>query len=115
MTVAAEHLHTPGENTRDDWKNTILAGLANYIDAGSIVSGAVALALWKEEFHLTDTFIGVIAAFSANAISAGVGALIGGRLCDPLGPQKNYPGGMLFFAVRMLFLLFRGPPWVVRR
>ena len=36
MTVAAEHLHTPGENTRDDWKNTILAGLANYIDAGSI-------------------------------------------------------------------------------
>ena len=91
MTVAAEHLHTPGENTRDDWKNTILAGLANYIDAGSIVSGAVALALWKEEFHLTDTFIGVIAAFSANAISAGVGALIGGRLCGLVAFAQHHP------------------------
>ena len=30
---------------RDDWRNTILAGLANYIDAGSIVAGSVALAL----------------------------------------------------------------------
>jgi len=113
MTVAAEHLHTPGENTRDDWKNTILAGLANYIDAGSIVSGAVALALWKEEFHLTDTFIGVIAAFSANAISAGVGALIGGRLCDLLGRKKIYQWDMLFYAFGMLFLVFAVQPWMI--
>jgi inositol transporter-like SP family MFS transporter len=46
--TATEHLPTPGASTRDDWKNTILAGLANYIDAGSIVAGAVALALWVE-------------------------------------------------------------------
>src|SRR5438270_3231511 len=113
MTVAAEHLHTPGENTRDDWKNTILAGLANYIDAGSIVSGAVALALWKEEFHLTDTFIGVIAAFSANAISAGVGALIGGRLCDRYGRKKIYQFDMLFYAFGMTWLVFATQPWMI--
>src|SRR4051794_41797007 len=103
MTAAAEHLHTPGENTRDDWKNTILAGLANYIDAGSIVSGAVALGLWAEEFNLSTGFLGVLGAFSANAISAGVGALIGGPVCDPLGRQKNYQGGKLSHPVGMRF------------
>ena len=30
------------ELTREHWRNTILAGLANYIDAGSIVAGAAA-------------------------------------------------------------------------
>jgi len=68
--TAEQHLRTPGENTRDDWKNTILAGLANYIDAGSIVAGAAALALWTAMFHLGDTFVGLIGAFSSNAISA---------------------------------------------
>ncbi len=67
------------------WRNAILAGLANYIDAGSIVSGSVALALWKTQFGLSDGFIGLIGAFSANAISAGVGALLGGVLCDRFG------------------------------
>src|SRR4051812_33835556 len=104
MTAAAEPLHTPGENTRDDWKNTILAGLANYIDAGSIVSGAVALGLWAEEFNLSTGFLGVLGAFSANAISAGVGALIGGRRGDPLGGQKDFPGGMLDLRVRQALL-----------
>ena len=33
----------PGQDDRAHWKNTILAGLANYIDAGSIVAGAAGL------------------------------------------------------------------------
>jgi MFS transporter, SP family, inositol transporter len=113
MTAAAEHLHTPGENTRDDWKNTILAGLANYIDAGSIVASSVALALWVEIYHLSDTFVGLIGAFSANAISAGVGAFIGGRLCDRLGRKKIYQWDMLFYAFGMLFLIFATAPWMI--
>ncbi len=32
---------TSAASTRNDWKNTVLAGLANYIDAGSIVAGSV--------------------------------------------------------------------------
>jgi inositol transporter-like SP family MFS transporter len=113
MTAAAEHLHTPGENTRDDWKNTILAGLANYIDAGSIVASSVALALWVEIYHLSVTFVGLIGAFSANAISAGVGAFIGGRLCDRLGRKKIYQWDMLFYAFGMLFLIFATAPWMI--
>lgn len=95
------------------WKNTILAGLANYIDAGSIVAGSAALALWQAHYHLSDGFVGLIAAFSANAISAGVGALIGGRLCDRVGRKKIYQYDMLFYAFGMLWLVFATQPWMI--
>jgi inositol transporter-like SP family MFS transporter len=95
------------------WRNTILAGLANYIDAGSIVAGSAALALWKAQYGLSDTLIGLIAAFSANAISAGVGALVGGVLCDRFGRKRIYQFDMLFYAFGMLFLVFASAPWMI--
>lgn len=95
------------------WRDTILAGLANYIDSGSIVAGSVALALWKDLYGLSDSFIGLIAAFSANAISAGVGAFIGGWLCDRLGRKKIYQYDMLFYAFGMLFLIFASSAWMI--
>ncbi len=98
---------------KENWRNTILAGLANYIDAGSIVAGSAALALWKDQYGLSDTFLGLIAAFSANAISAGVGALIGGILCDKYGRKKIYQFDMLFYAFGMLFLVFAIAPWMI--
>ena len=95
------------------WRNTILAGLANYIDAGSIVAGSVALALWREIYGLSDSFIGLIGAFSANAISAGVGAFVGGWLCDRFGRKKIYQYDMLFYAFGMMFLVFANAPWMI--
>ena len=92
--------------TAEDWRNAILAGLANYIDASSIVAGSAALALWAAAYDLSPTFIGLLGAFSANAISAGVGALIGGRRCDLLGRKKIYQYDMLFYAFGMLWLVF---------
>src|SRR5690348_11037396 len=99
--------------TAEDWKNTVLAGLANYIDAGSIVSGSAALALWATAYGLSPTFIGMLGAFSANAISAGLGALVGGRLCDLFGRKKIYQYDMLFYAVGMLWLVFAVQPWMI--
>jgi inositol transporter-like SP family MFS transporter len=99
--------------TQESWRNTILAGLANYIDAGSIVAGSAALALWKAQYGLSDTFLGLIAAFSANAISAGIGALIGGILCDKYGRKKIYQYDMLFYAFGMLWLVFAQAPWMI--
>jgi len=99
--------------SNDVWRNTILAGLANYIDAGSIVAGSAALALWKSNYGLSDTFLGLIAAFSANAISAGIGALLGGILCDKYGRKKIYQYDMLFYAFGMLFLVFAFAPWMI--
>ena len=99
--------------TKDGWRNTILAGLANYIDAGSIVAGSAALALWKAQYGLSDTFLGLIAAFSANAISAGIGALLGGILCDKYGRKKIYQFDMIFYAFGMMFLVFAVAPWMI--
>jgi inositol transporter-like SP family MFS transporter len=98
---------------QSSWHNTILAGLANYIDAGSIVAGSAALALWKDLYGLSDTFLGLIAAFSANAISAGIGALLGGYLCDRYGRKRIYQFDMLFYAFGMAWLVFASAPWMI--
>jgi MFS transporter, SP family, inositol transporter len=102
-----------GTEQKENWGDTILAGLANYIDAGSIVAGSVALGFWAKDYALTDTFVGLIGAFSANAISAGIGALIGGMLCDKFGRKKIYQYDMLFYAFGMLFLIFAAAPWML--
>ncbi|GAA4006237.1 MFS transporter [Sphingomonas humi] len=95
------------------WKDTILAGLANYIDAGSIVAGSAALALWVEAYQLDTSLVGILGALGPNAISAGIGAMIGGRLCDILGRKKIYQYDMLFYAFGMLWLVFAMNAWMV--
>lgn len=99
--------------TDGGWRDTILAGLANYIDAGSIVAGSAALALWVEAYHLGTGLVGILGAFGPNAISAGIGAFIGGRLCDRLGRKKIYQYDMLFYAFGMLWLVFAMNAWMV--
>lgn len=99
--------------SRSSWRNTILAGFANYIDAGSIVSGSAALALWVEHYHLSPSVVGLIGALSANAISAGIGALLGGRLCDRFGRKRIYQYDMLFYAFGMSWLVFAMRPWMI--
>lgn len=98
---------------QESWRDTILAGLANYIDAGSIVAGSAALALWQEHYKLSNDFVGLIAAFGPNAIGAGVGALVGGLLCDRLGRKKIYQWDMLIYAVGMALLVFAVAPWMI--
>jgi len=98
---------------KDNWRDTILAGLANYIDAGSIVAGSAALALWQEHYKLSNDFVGLIGAFGPNAIGAGIGALIGGRLCDKLGRKKIYQWDMLVYAAGMALLVFATAPWMI--
>jgi inositol transporter-like SP family MFS transporter len=104
--------NVPGAR-RASWRNTILAGLANYIDGGSIVAGSAALALWVESYHLSRSFVGILGAFSANAISAGVGAAIGGWLCDRYGRKRIYQYDMLFYAFGMAWLVFAFQPWMI--
>lgn len=114
MTAVTEIVAATEEPQDDEhWKNTILAGLANYIDAGSIVAGSAALALWVEAYRLSNDLVGMIGAFGPNAISAGVGAFIGGRLCDLFGRKKIYQYDMLFYAFGMLWLVFAMNAWMI--
>lgn len=98
---------------KENWRDTVLAGLANYIDAGSIVAASVALRPWQDSFGLSEGFLGALGAFGPNAIGAGIGALIGGRLCDKLGRKKIYQWDMLVYAAGMALLVFAVAPWMI--
>src|SRR3546814_17260303 len=71
------------------------------------------LALWVEAYRLDTSLVGLIGAFGPNAIAAGIGALIGGRLCDLFGRKKIYQYDMLFYAFGMLWLVFAMNAWMV--
>jgi inositol transporter-like SP family MFS transporter len=109
--IRRESAHTG--TTREEWRNTVLAGLANYIDAGSIVAGAAGLALWTDLFGLSSSFVGLIGAFSSNAISAGVGALVGGWLCDQYGRKRIYQRDLLVYAFGLLWIIFAQEAWML--
>src|SRR3546814_4530475 len=47
------------------------------------------------------------------ASDLGIGALIGGRLCDLFGSKKIYQYDMLFYAFGMLWLVFAMNAWMV--
>ena len=95
------------------WRRTLLAAMANYIDAGSIVAGAVALPIWAEHFGFGDSFVSFLGAFSSNAIAAGLGALVGGRICDLLGRKKIYQWDLLLYAFGTLWIVAAVQPWML--
>ena len=99
--------------SREQWRKTALAAMANYIDAGSIVAGAVALPLWAEQFGFGDDFVSLLGAMSSNAISAGIGALIGGRICDLFGRKKIYQYDLLLYGFGALWIVFAQAPWML--
>ncbi|MBV9048275.1 MAG: MFS transporter, partial [Solirubrobacterales bacterium] len=88
------------------WRWTILSALADYIDGGSIVASGAGLALWSTHFGLGNSTIGLLAALSSNAISCGIGALIGGRLGDIFGRKRIYSIDMLVFMAGTLLVVF---------
>jgi MFS transporter, SP family, inositol transporter len=88
------------------WKWSTLSSLADYIDAGSIVAAGAGLALWAEEFGMSPATIGLLAALGPNAISCGIGALIGGRLGDLFGRKRIYSLDMLVYMAGTLLVIF---------
>lgn len=93
-------------SSRQLWKWSFVAAMAGYIDAGSIVSGSVGLNYWVPAFGLSKGMVGMLGAFSSNAISAGVGALIGGWVCDKYGRKKIYAYDLLVYMAGTLVLIF---------
>lgn len=85
--------------SRQHWKWTSLAGMASYLDAGSIVALGSGLAVFQEDFGLSDTGVGVLAAIGPNAIGCAVGAFVGGRLGDKLGRKRIYQWDLLVYAL----------------
>jgi inositol transporter-like SP family MFS transporter len=88
------------------WRWTVLAGMASYIDAGSIVALAAGLALWEQYLGMSSTTVGLLAALGPNAFGAAIGALIGGRLGDLFGRKRIYQYDLLVYAFGTLLIVF---------
>jgi inositol transporter-like SP family MFS transporter len=95
-----------GSTQTSGWKATISVAMSNYIDAGSIIAIATSLGFWQSAFGLTDATIGLLAAFSANAFGAAIGALLGGPLTDWFGRKFIYTYDLVLYMAGVLLAVF---------
>jgi inositol transporter-like SP family MFS transporter len=96
--------------TRQQWKWSVLAAMASYLDAGSIVALGAGLTLFQAEFGLPSSGIGVLAAIGPNAIGGAIGAFVGGRLGDKLGRKRIYKWDLLVYALGVLLIALAVDP-----
>jgi inositol transporter-like SP family MFS transporter len=97
-----------GTITRQQWKWSALAGMASYLDAGSIVALGVGMVNFEKAFSLSKTEVGTLAAIGPNAIGCAVGAIAGGWLGDKLGRKTIYQYDLLVYALGILIVAFAG-------
>lgn len=90
--------------TKQQWKWSALAGMASYLDAGSIVAMGAGMALFKEKFGLSDGAVGLLAAIGPNAIGCALGSFLGGWLGDKLGRKKIYQYDLMVYALGILIV-----------
>lgn len=101
---ANQAVEDQGTVTKQHWRWSVLAGMASFLDAGSIVALGASLALWQQYLGLSETVLGTLAALGPNAIGAGVGAFIGGRLGDLVGRKKIYQYDLIVYAFGVLLI-----------
>ncbi|HTZ21024.1 MAG TPA: MFS transporter [Opitutaceae bacterium] len=93
-----------GAITRQQWKWSTLAGMASYLDAGSIVALSAGLVLFQNRFGLGKGALGVLTAIGPNALGCALGALIGGWLGDKLGRKRIYQYDLIVYAFGILLI-----------
>ncbi|MHA6619067.1 MFS transporter [Pseudonocardia sp. DLS-67] len=96
--------------SRQQWKWSVLAAMASYLDAGSIVALGAGLTLFQSELGLSSFGVGALAAIGPNAIGCAIGAFIGGRLGDTLGRKRIYKWDLLIYALGILLIAFAVNP-----
>ncbi|WP_410875993.1 MFS transporter [Nocardia sp. A7] len=95
-----------GARTTTGWKATISVAMSNYIEAGSIIAIATSLTFWQDAFGISNFAVGLLAALSANAFGAAIGAGIGGPLCDRFGRKAIYTYDLLVYMAGVLLATF---------
>jgi MFS transporter, SP family, inositol transporter len=96
--------------TRQQWKWSALAGMASYLDAGSIVALGAGLALYQSYFSLSDGAVGALAAIGPNALGCAIGAVSGGWLGDKLGRKFIYQYDLMVYAAGILCIALAVDP-----
>ena len=95
-----------GARSTTGWRATIAVAMSNYIEAGSIIAIATSLGFWQAEFGISNFAVGLLAALSANAFGAAIGAALGGPLCDRLGRTAIYTYDLLVYMAGVLLAAF---------
>jgi MFS transporter, SP family, inositol transporter len=95
-----------GARSTTGWRATISVAMSNYIEAGSIIAIATSLAFWQAEFGISNFAVGLLAALSANAFGAAIGAILGGPLCDRFGRKAIYTYDLLVYMAGVLLAAF---------
>jgi len=106
MTTSRPTSADPAAITFQQWKWSALAGMASYLDAGSIVALGVGMVNFEKAFGMTKGEVGTLAAIGPNAIGCAVGAILGGWLGDKLGRKRIYQFDLLVYAVGILLVTF---------
>lgn len=89
-----------------DTRTTITIAASNYLEAGAIVAGASGLSLWVKYLNLSDIWIGLLGALSANGFGAAIGAIISGHLIDRYGRKFIYKYDLLLYMLGMVLIVF---------
>jgi inositol transporter-like SP family MFS transporter len=95
-----------GARSTTGWRATISVAMSNYIEAGSIIAIATSLGFWQKEFGISNFAVGLLAALSANAFGAAIGAILGGPLCDRFGRKAIYTYDLLVYMAGVLIAAF---------
>lgn len=91
--------HLASRTAPRPWWIAVVAGMASYLDAATIVSSGSALVMYQEPLGLTGDQIGVLA-FSLT-LGIAIGAVTGGRLGDRFGRKPVFSVTMIGIVVAM--------------
>ena len=100
-------MSTPAPSLRSapkPWFIAVVAGMASYLDAATIVSSGNALVMYQEPLGITGDQIGILSA--ALTLGIAIGAATGGRLGDRFGRKPVFSVTMIGIAIAMACNVF---------
>ncbi|WP_158607871.1 MFS transporter [Nocardia panacis] len=90
------------------WRLATLAGMASYLDAGTIIAVSAALTHWRSTFGMSSWQVGFLSA--TLTVCIGIGAIVGGRIGDRHGRKRVYAADLMIYGFGLLWLVCAGHP-----